>query len=181
MFTLRLFPVFDFILNMFLSLVCFLILFILFKLNFPSTIYCDSGQPLMEMEGWTRDPNLDPLKDFPYKEVLIILGSSFLFYSAIALSWSPSYCEIGVQADSLSIITGGLPDLQSIMSVSDSPINSLSTALSGVPSLMPTESLYPELARTSDANHLIKTQEVYQRIIDKLDPSMSNYSVIKNF
>lgn len=184
MFTIRLSSVLNFIFNIFLSLVCFLIFFILFKLNFPSIVYCDSGQSLAEMDGWTKNPNLDTLKDFPYKEVLILLGFNFLFYSAIVLSWSPTYCEIGVQADSLSVLTGGatnLSDLHSIMSVSDSPINSLSTALSDVPSLVPTESLYPELAKTTDLNHLTKTQEVYQRIMGKLDPNMSNYPVIKNF
>jgi hypothetical protein len=66
------------------------------------------------------------------------------------------------------------------MSVSNSPVNSLSTALSSVPSLVPTESLFPELARNIEWNNLIKTQETYQRILNYLDPNMSQYSIIKN-
>lgn len=139
------------------------------------------------MNGYSKDPNLETLKDFPYREVLFYFGLNFLVSYAVALSCPSIFASYGGmegQADSLVLLTQNITnvsDYLSIASVSGSPINSLSTALSDVPSLVPTESLLPELARSIDLNNLVKTQQIYQRLLNGLDPNMLNYSVFKTF
>lgn len=51
MFILNLNSTLKFIFNLLFFLLITLILFILFKINFPSIVYADSGLSVFEMEG----------------------------------------------------------------------------------------------------------------------------------
>jgi hypothetical protein len=66
MFIIRLKSTLHFLFNLFIFLICILLVIVLFKIDFPSIVYADSGQSVMEMDGWTSDPNLKPLKPFPW-------------------------------------------------------------------------------------------------------------------
>jgi hypothetical protein len=60
----------------------------------------------------------------------------------------------------LSILTEYFNNIYDGLSVSDSTINSLSTALSDVPSLVPTKNYYPELLRSTELGNAMKAQNL---------------------
>jgi hypothetical protein len=68
-----------------------------------------------------------------------------------------------------------------VLSVSDSPVNTLSTILSGVPSVPDTEDLFPELARNTDLSNALKARELYNELIQRVSPNDPNFKVYKVF
>jgi len=132
------------ILKIFLTLFLFLI-FLMYNIVSPEIIFADEGQSVMEMDGWTKNPKLEPLKPFPWDVACTYFSINFILYTASTFFWATTYCDVGVQTEALSIInenTVSFTEALSILTVSDSPINTVSTLLSGTPSIPGTEDFY---------------------------------------
>ena len=67
------------------------------------------------------------------------------------------------------------------MSISDSPINTLSTILSEIPAVSDTEALFPELARNTDLGNALRARELYNELLQQVNPNDPNYEVYKVF
>jgi hypothetical protein len=67
--------------------------------------------------------------------------------------------------------------------VSDSPIDSLSTAFSGIPSVVPTEDLYPVLQRSIDLGNAMVVKIFFNKLIETIpfDINSLEYRVIRTF
>jgi len=136
------------------------------------------------MDGWTKDPNLNSLKPFPWNVVCIYISFNFLTHLAITLSGAPTYFDVGVQTEVLPLITQHLINVSeavSVMSVSYSPVDTIPTLLSGVPSIPGTESLYPELARTTAIANALRAQKIYNELLQQMDSNDPNFRVYKVF
>jgi hypothetical protein len=77
---------FKIFLTLFLLLVCLFTICFLYSLFFSYIIYAYEGQSLMERDGWTKDPNLELLKPFPWDVVCIYFSINFIAHLAITLS-----------------------------------------------------------------------------------------------
>lgn len=171
--------------KIYLTLCLFFILF-LYNLIFPDLIFADEGLSVMELDGWSNDPGSNPnlSRDFPW-DIMFLYGfiNLYTYFSIIPLEF-PSYAEVGVQTEPLVEIYRHLTSLSSAISDftgSESPANSLSVLLSETPSVAATESYYPELVRSSELTNALKAQDLYNDLLQNVNPESPHYKVYKVF
>jgi len=131
--------------------------FTLYSIYSPEATLNADLVPSLVKDGWSIDPNLDYLVNLQNKHgdsqwigwVFGFLSLNLIFY----FSWLPTYADVGVQTDLFVEIAQRLTSISntaSILSVSNSPVDSLSTVLSSIPSIPNTEDLFPELIRQTE-------------------------------
>lgn len=170
--------------------ILFLIFLLLSIISFDP-IYCES-ESVFNKDGWSADPNQqtdhaslgNKISNIPWDIIILSLIVNSLAYFYFYPIGGPTYCDVGVQTDSLAEISKYLMDVSeavSVMSVADSSIDTLSTILSGIPSIPNTEDLFPELPWGSDLGNALRAQELYNELLQNVDPSASYYSVYRVF
>jgi len=169
-------------LKIFFRILLFLIIVLIFIFSSDS-IHLES-ESVFEKDGWTRDPNEESIKPLPFDIIFLFFFVNLALYYSFSYFGGPSYCDVGVQTEpnlDLSRHIRNISDTISMLSVSDSPVDTLSTLLSGTPSVAATDTYYPELLRSTELTNILKAQELYNDLLQSMDSNHPHYDVYKVF
>ena len=180
MLNLRLISHIKFLLDLILILFFSIVLLLVYTYFFPGVVYAESSLSVMELDGWTKAPDSN-LLDFPYDVfVLYLFINVYTIFSFIPLGVSTS-ADVGTQFDTVSDVFKLLESISNSISEANISFDSLSTALSDIPSIPNSADIYPALLRNTDLNNAFKAQEIYTELLNAVDPNVPQFEVYKRF